>query len=106
MAERCRYVGSPYHKDGPSFAGASRAPRPDASICPRALGRDRELVESWLRSAIRAGKCGAWLHGFPRYAWYRAEDGTMYEARDHGSGKYHGYPLEPWQVVRGFDDDL
>jgi hypothetical protein len=102
VAACATYVGSPVHKDIPSFAGVSRAPRPDASICPRELAQARELVEEWLRQAILAGHCGVWEGGFPRYVWYRVAD-IVYEARQgsRGSGEYHGYPLEAWQAVRG-----
>lgn len=101
VARSCRYVGSPYHKDVPSFAGNTVAPRPDASLCPRELADARERVEGWLRDAIRAGQCGGWKDGFPRYVWHR-EGNVCYEARlgAPGSGEYHGYPLEPWQRVR------
>ena len=52
VAESCRYVGSPYHKDRPSFAGTTYRRRPDASMCPRDLADCRERVECWLREAI------------------------------------------------------
>lgn len=68
IAEIVRYVGSPEHKDMPSFAGQPR-PRSDASICPRELSRDSERVEGWLKEAIRRGAVGGiWEGGFPRYA--------------------------------------
>ena len=102
VAKSCRYVGSPYHKDVPSFAGVSRARRPDASMCPRHLADEQGLVENWLRDAVKAGHVGAWEQGYPRYVWYR-DGGTVYEARQGspGSGEYHGYPLELEQAVRG-----
>ena len=102
IADSCRYVGSPYHKDLPGFAGASHGRRPDASMCPRFLAERRELVECWLREAVRAGHVGAWERGFPRYVWHRVGD-TVFEARQGspGSGEYHGYPLDPRQRVRG-----
>ena len=102
VARRCRYVGSVYHKGMPSFAGTTRAPRPDASICPRELAHARAVVEGWLQAAIIAGQCGAWEDGFPKYVWYRQDD-VVYEARQGspGSGEYHGYPMEPWQLVQG-----
>jgi hypothetical protein len=104
VAEQCRYIGSPYHKDIPSFAGVTRPPRADASICPRSLAHNQPVVEEWLRAAIRAGHCGGWERGFPRYVWLRA-DGVLYEARQGspGSGHYHGYPLESWQEVQGLE---
>ena len=102
VAASCRYVGSPYHKDVPSFAGVSRGRRPDASICPRQFAYERELVENWLRDAVEAGHVGAWERGYPRYVWYRDGE-TVYEAGQGspGSGEYHGYPLELEQAVRG-----
>lgn len=95
VAKRVSYVGSPEHKDMPSFAGQPR-PRADASICPRELTGDRDRVEAWLRDAIRKGAVGELMEGdFPRYAWYK-DDRTVYEARlvNRGLGEYKGYPLE------------
>lgn len=71
VADSCCYVGSPYHKDRPSFAGMSHGRRPDASICPSHLATCRQLVQSWLREAIRKGQIGAWTGGYPKYAWFR-----------------------------------
>lgn len=102
VAESCRYVGSPYHKDRPSFVGTTYRRRPDASMCPRYLADCRERVECWLREAIKAGQVGSWEGGFPRYVWHREGD-MVFEARQGapGSGEYHGYPLSPMQRVRG-----
>ena len=105
VARSCCYVGSPYHKDTVSFAGRPTH-RPDASICPRKLTNNRDRVEGWLRQAVEAGHAGGWEggKGYPRYVWYRDQDGeTIYEARQGspGDGRYHGYPLEPKQEVRG-----
>ena len=102
VADSCRYVGSPYHKATRSFAGTARGRRPDASLCPGDLVDSRDRVECWLRQAVRAGRVGAWDGGFPRYVWHREGD-TVFEARQGspGSGEYHGYPLEPKQVVKG-----
>jgi hypothetical protein len=104
VAERVSYVGSPEHKDGPSFAGQPR-PRADASICERQLTEDRELITQWLREAIRRGATGGiWESGFPRYAWHK-EAGSVYEARlvNSGLGEYKGYPLNEteWPVGLG-----
>lgn len=87
-----RYVGSPEHKDAPSFAGSPR-PRADASICDQRLRH--EDVETWLRTAIERGAFGEYWEGaFPRYVWYKHE-GTVYEPRlvNRESGEYKGYPL-------------
>ena len=93
VSERATYVGSPEHKDVPSFAGQPRL-RADASCCPREI-TDRNLVTGWLRAAIRRGATGApWEGGFPRYVWYK-DGGTVYEGRlvNRGRGTYKGYPL-------------
>ena len=102
VARSSRYVGSPYHKGTRSFAGAVPDPRPDASLCPRDLARRPGLIQAWLRAGIRNGHTGAWQKGYPKYVWYR-HNGTVYEARQGspGSGEYHGYPLQPGEMVRG-----
>ena len=95
LAARATYVGSPEHKDAPSFAGPPR-PRGDASICPREYKDDTELVTGWLRAAIRDGSTGApWEGDFPRYVWHK-ENATVFEARlvNRGEGSYKGYPLD------------
>ena len=104
VAESCRYVGSPYHKDVPGFAGTPRVRRPAASLCPRDLAQQRDLVERWLRDAVRAGRVRAWDGGYPRCVWHREHD-VVFEARQGspGSGEYHGYPLEPMQQVQGLE---
>lgn len=94
-AHRARYVGSPEHKDSPSFAGAPR-PRADASICDHNLAEDFDQIVAWLRSAILNGQVSDYWEGdFPRYVWHRNGD-TVYEARliNRDAGWYKGYPLE------------
>ena len=102
VARTSRYVGSVYHKDTPSLAGPMPNPRSDASLCPRCLANQQRLVETWLRAGISNGHTGAWRDGYPQYVWYR-HGGTVYEGRQGspGSGEYHGYPLQPEEVVRG-----
>ena len=105
LANRVTYVGSPEHKDIPSFAGRPH-PRADASLCPREI-RDVEVVTEWLRSAIRQGATGGlWEGGFPRYAWYKHED-TVFEGRlvNRGDGSYKGYPLEPREWPAGIEQE-
>ena len=101
VAESCKYVGSPYHRSIPTPAGPPRS-RPTASLCPVHLTERPDLVELWLRDAIRSGNTGAWEGGYPRYAW-RREGEIIFEARQGspGSGEYHGYPLERNEGVRG-----
>lgn len=95
IAPKVRYVGSPEHKDTPSFVGAIR-PRADATICPREFADQQSEVERWLKDAVKAGNIGPpWEGGFPRYVWYRHEDGTIFEGRlvNRDQGQYKGYPL-------------
>jgi hypothetical protein len=93
-AGRATYIGSPEHKDGPSFAGQPR-PRADASICdPQLLDRQADVTR-WLRQAIRGGIVSEFVEGdFPRYVWHREGD-VVYEARlvNAVAGEYKGYPL-------------
>ena len=93
VANQVRYVGSPEHKDTPSFAGQPR-PRADATICdPRFADRQGDL-ENWLRDAVRAGQFGDfWERGFPRYIWHR-DGAEVYIARHTGNGQYKGWQLE------------
>ena len=94
VAKRVRYVGSPEHKDRPSFAGQPR-PRADASICDPSLANSQAQLTRWLRDAARRGFVGApWEGDFPRYVWYK-RNGVVYEGRlvNRGSGEYKGYPL-------------
>jgi hypothetical protein len=97
VAAEVRYVGSPEHKDAPSFAGWPR-PRADATICDRALAQRRDDITSWLRSAVLAGTTGEWMGRFPKYVWRRVE-GRVFEARlvNAGNGEYKGYELRAYE---------
>lgn len=93
LAGRVSYVGSPEHKDFPSFAGAPYL-RTDASRCDPGLRDPGELAE-WVREGLLAGDIGGPIEGdFPRYVWAR-RDGQPYEARlsNSGLGQYKGYPI-------------
>jgi hypothetical protein len=94
VAEKARYVGSPEHKEEPSFAGLPR-PRADATICDNRFADRQSELTGWLRDAIRNGCVGApWEGDFPRYVWCMKDD-IVYEARlvNRGNGEYKGYPL-------------
>ncbi len=95
VAERVRYVGSPEHKDTPSFAGSPRPRFGDASICDRSFANRQEDLTLWLREGIRGGHTGDWVGGFPKYVWRRIED-RVFVARlvNSGNGDYKGYELE------------
>lgn len=104
IANRASYVGSPEHKDAPSFAGHPK-PRSDASVCDRALTRRKATITRWLKRAIRKGTVSAAREGgFPRFVWYM-DNGIVYEARlvNREQGHYKGYPLEPDEWPKGIE---
>lgn len=105
LAKEASYEGSREHKDYPSFAGPPGL-RSDASVCPRHI-KDREVICGWLRSAIQRGAVGApWESGFPRYVWYRHNDGTVFEGRlvNRGAGSYKGFPLDQDEWPKGIEE--
>ncbi len=94
VAAKVSYVGSPEHKDTPSFAGIPR-PRPDATLCDPSFSQRQDDITTWLREAVVSGKVsGTWEGEFPRYAWAEVE-GRCYEARlvNQGQGQYKAYAL-------------
>ena len=94
VASQAVYVGSPEHKNIPSFAGPPKL-RADASCCPRDLATKQDLVTEWLKEGINSGAVGGcWEGTFPRYVWFMYED-TVFEARlvNREAGWYKGYPL-------------
>jgi len=102
VAERARYIGSPEHKDVPSFAGQPR-PRSDASICPREL--THEQVQGWLRDAIlRRAVSPLWEGEFPRYVWFKTGS-VAYQGRlvNSGAGEYKGWPIPRSEWPTGLD---
>ena len=104
LAERASYVGSPEHKDTPSFAGQPK-PRADATICDRSFVSKLPQRNSWLRSALARGAVGApWEGDFPRYVWFK-EGNVVYEARLVSSvtGEYKGYELERNEWPKGIE---
>ena len=105
LAKKVSYVGSPEHKDVPSFAGNPPRPRPDASICDRSLAQERDMITNWLREAVQRGVYGEYRENeFPRYLWYK-EGQTVYEGRlvNSGQGTYKGYPLKPDERPRDIE---
>lgn len=98
IASCVSYVGSPEHKDAPSFAGWP-APRADATICDRSW-RDRQTeITGLLQQAILAGSVGSPWEGprpYPRYVW-AVVSGEVFEARlvNSETGQYKGYGLAP-----------
>ncbi|HVZ35238.1 MAG TPA: hypothetical protein VG963_22585 [Polyangiaceae bacterium] len=57
-----------------------------------------------LREAIRAGRVGEEIGGFPKYVWV-VLDGSVYEARHINGpmGHYKGYELEPAEYPENLD---
>ena len=101
VADECRYVGSPYHRTI-RVKGIRPGNRPGKTPCPKDLQRNQDLVEEWLRSAIRRGNFGEFDQGYPRVVWHE-EDGKLFEARQSGRGscEYHGFPLGPHDKILG-----
>jgi len=107
VAAAANYVGSPEHKDTPSFAGNPPRPRPDATLCDRSLADRRDLLDGWLREAITRGAVGGrWEGEFPRYVW-ALRDGRCYEARlvNRETGAYKGYELRRDEWPEGIEAD-
>lgn len=95
VARRVRYVGSPEHKAGPSFAGAPR-PRADATKCDESLNSRLLDIQRWLRHGVAMGCVGGpWEGGFPRYVWCKVGS-VVYEARlvNRELGEYKGWQLD------------
>lgn len=104
VASRVSYVGSPEHKDAPSFAGHPK-PRSDATICDRRFIGLQDQLTAWIQESIRAGLVGGpWEGGFPRYVWC-VRDGAVYEARlvNRGNGEYKGYQLQESECPSGIE---
>jgi hypothetical protein len=105
LATSVRYVGSPEHKTGPSFAGAPR-PRGDATKCEPSLSNRLPEIQAWLERAFRIGCLGGpWEGNFPRYAWCKIGN-TVYEARlvNRALGEYKGWQLEIDEWPVGIDN--
>ena len=104
VAEKCKYVGSPYHRTMPDSFGNRPVYHEGKSKCPKELQRNPSRVTEWLREAIRQGQFGEFDNGFPALVWYR-DGGDVFEARLHNreSGEYHGYPLEPHDHITGLE---
>jgi hypothetical protein len=122
IARAASYVGSPFHKDTPSFVGAP-SPRmgavtiqralerdivnPDCTLCPRRWARRRDAATDLLRDAIRKGlfeACSSDPKRLPKHVWARDPENSsmVYEARrlTHPANGYKGYPLTPTQAKR------
>jgi hypothetical protein len=119
LALRASYVGSPHHKDIPTF-GLTPAPRkgamrvedadqqgidnPDCTICPRKWVGHRERATELLRQAVQQGHVSedADVDTLPRNVWARDPDDPelVYEARQLSwpNDGYKAYPLTRTQA--------
>ncbi|MFH1437604.1 MAG: hypothetical protein ABIJ56_17995 [Pseudomonadota bacterium] len=107
LADRVRYVGSPEHKNAPSFTGAPR-PRADATICDEKFISMQQQLTLWLQESVRRGIVGGpWEGDFPRYAWCRIDE-DLYEARlvNKGNGDYKGYKIYSDEAPENIEEKL
>jgi hypothetical protein len=94
VAEKVRYVGSPYHRLPGSPMGQPKDRKfPEASKCDKkwTLGlANQALKASILQGVVSSG----WENGFPRKVWH-LDGETLYEAvlSNRDQGEYHAYPL-------------
>lgn len=99
-----RYVGSGHHKRNPADYGLERTnPRPTKSLCDLDRVINLREAEQLLNEGIELGlfsKPG--FDGFPKFIWSVTDSNDVFEAKtdSHGSGRYHGYPLEDEDDMR------
>lgn len=104
LAGAVRYVGSASHKLHPAAYGFPRSePRPQKSLCdmvrpillPEAVKLVADGIERGMFSEPQSD-------GFPKFIWSVSEQGEVFEAKTdrHGTGEYHGYPLEDEDSMR------
>lgn len=107
LADRVRYVGSPYHKKNWGDFGLTppTQPRPDKTLCDGARIVEVAVAQRWLQDGARRGLISDDPdNDFPKYIWTVTDDGIVLEARSSGgrAGEYHGYPLfepDPFRQV-------
>jgi hypothetical protein len=119
LAGRAEYVGSPHHKDIPTFgltpaprsgatsiedANARRTDNPDCTLCPRKWVSRRQDATNLLREAIRSGYVSedAEVDSLPIHVWARdpEDPNLVYEARrlSWPENGYKAYPLTQKQA--------
>lgn len=101
-----RYVGSGHHKRYPADYGLERTnPRPTKSLCDMnrviVLGEAKRLLSDGITLGLFS-KPGD--DRFPKFIWGVTEIGEVFEAKTdaHGTGEYHGYPLEDEDDMRDY----
>ncbi|MBF0335318.1 MAG: hypothetical protein HQL40_17005 [Alphaproteobacteria bacterium] len=56
--------------------------RQNATICPLTTNAERTRATDWVRKAIESAQSkGPWNNGFPRYIWFRDDDGQYWIGR-------------------------
>ena len=98
LEKAVRYVGSGRHKRNPADYGLLRTnPRPTKSLCDLVRVVTLDEARSLMKAGIGWGLVSELRQdGFPKYIWSVSECGEVFEAKTdaHGTGEYHGYPLE------------
>ena len=72
--------------------------------------QERQTATEWVKEAIRNGQFDRrdWRNGFPRYVWYRDDDGSYWFGflMNEGAGKspsaqYKGWPIseDEWNEI-------
>lgn len=98
LAGAVRYAGSGHHKRNPADYGLERVnPRPTKSLCDLQRVILLDEATQLMASGIQCGLFSEPANdGFPKYIWSVSAQGEVFEAKTdtHGTGAYHGYPLE------------
>lgn len=98
LEKNAKYVGSGHHKRHPADYGFQRTnPRPTKSLCDLERIVLREEAKLLVTNGIRHGLFSEIREdGFPKFIWSVTQRGEVFEAKTdtHGTGEYHGYPLE------------
>ena len=78
-------------------------PRPTKSLCDLVRTIQKSEAEELLIKGIQQGMYSALDgNGIPKFIWSVSELGEVFEAKTdtHGSGHYHGYPLEDEDTMK------
>jgi len=98
LAHAVRYVGNGHHKRNPADYGLERVnPRPTKSLCDLERVILLDEARQLLKNGIQYGLFSEPVNdGFPKFIWSVSTRGEVFEAKTdvHGTGAYHGYPLE------------
>ena len=101
---KVRYVGSAHHKSKPAdyhFVPPTN-PRPDKSLCDGIRTIKKSEAVELLQGGISRDMVSKYLiEGLPKYIWAVDSEEEAYEAViSKGTTEYHGYRLEPDDLMR------